>query len=108
MEDFQERIPLNEALQLVQVVQRAAEKAYGLQQVELIPCGSMRRGAQSMSDIDLVLAPQRGALPGGLAPLLAELRAMGVAKEELGDHAPNSPYAAPGQGRGGFFGCRGG
>lgn len=93
VEDFKRRIPRIEAEELIKAVSDAADKAYGNKQVELIPCGSIRRGAQSMSDIDLVIAPCHGCvLAGGLAPLLAELRSMGVAKEELGGHAPNSPY----------------
>lgn len=93
VEDFKQRISRSEAEELIKVVSDAADKAYGPKQVELIPCGSMRRGAESMSDIDLVIAPRHGCvLSGGLGPLLAELRAMGVAKEELGGHAPNSPY----------------
>lgn len=92
VEDFKQRIPRSEAEQLIQLVSDAAEKAYGPKQVEMIPCGSMRRGAASMSDIDLVIAPRHGCvLSGGLTPLLVELRSMDVAKEELGGHAPNSP-----------------
>ncbi|CAJ1433832.1 unnamed protein product [Effrenium voratum] len=93
VEDFKQRIPRKEAEMLIQTVADAADTAYGKNQVELIPCGSMRRGAQSMSDVDLVLVPCRGCvLPGGLKPLLVELREAGVAKEDLGGHAPNSPY----------------
>eukprot|EP00435_Cladocopium_sp_Y103_P030612 s198_g7.t1 len=92
VEDFKQRIPRSEAEQLIQLVSEAADKAYGPKQVEMIPCGSMRRGAASMSDIDLVIAPRHGCvLSGGLTPLLVELRSMDVAKEELGGHAPNSP-----------------
>lgn len=46
-----------------------------------------------MSDIDIVLAPREGCvLAGGLKPLLAELQGAGQLKEELGGHAPNSPW----------------
>eukprot|EP00439_Symbiodinium_sp_Y106_P025729 s3832_g3.t1 len=93
--DFKERIPRAEAVRIVDAVSAAADRAYGINKVEITPCGSMRRGAQTMSDVDIVLAPREGCvLAEGLKPLLAELQAAGQLKEleELGGHAPNSPW----------------
>ncbi|OLP76779.1 DNA polymerase beta [Symbiodinium microadriaticum] len=63
--DFKERIPRAEAMRIVDVVTSAADRAYGMNKVEVTPCGSMRRGAQTMSDIDIVLAPREGCVLAG-------------------------------------------
>lgn len=82
--DLASRIPRDEVLECVQIVERACEVVYAPGAMRVYVCGSGRRGAATSGDVDILVTPrtQRGFTPD-LNPLLAHLTRTGFLLDVL-------------------------
>jgi len=94
VEEFQQKIPRAEALQIISEVLSAAEIVFGEGSMSAHGCGSLRRGNKlEVSDVDIVLVPKAEhiVLHCGLGAIVEELHRRGTLTDDLCDYNPRAP-----------------
>jgi DNA polymerase/3'-5' exonuclease PolX len=84
-EDFNERMPRDEATAISNIVYNAAYELFGKDTIIIETCGSYRRGKQSCGDVDILLTRKdEKPINGMLEKLIVKLEKDEFLKERLG------------------------
>jgi DNA polymerase lambda len=84
-EDFQLRMPRDEATKISETVIAAAKKVFGESEIRCETCGSYRRGKASCGDVDVLITRNDDKpIDGMLEPLIVALEKQDFLKERLG------------------------
>ena len=84
-EDFNERMPREEATAISTIVHNAAYELFGKETIIIETCGSYRRGRTSCGDVDILLTRKdEKPINGMLEKLIVKLEKDGFLKERLG------------------------
>lgn len=84
-EDFNERMPREEATKISEIVHSAAYELFGKDTILVETCGSYRRGKASCGDVDILLTRKdEKPINGMLEKLIVKLEKSEFLKERLG------------------------